>query len=543
MNRNKLWALLAAGALVGSLAACGNESDSSGAGGGEGEGGETASGAPWILGTTDVVTSVDPAGSYDFGSWNLQYNVFQQLMTVPPNGSEPEADLGDCAYDDPTTITCTLTEGATFSNGDELTSSDVLFSFQRNIEIADPNGSSVLLGSISNGDTDNPALADGAIETPDDTTVVFHLNQPDQTFMKILSSATTSIVNEDTFPIDDKLADDDIANMVGSGPYKLSQYKAGEQAVFEANESYEGSKTPKSAQVFVQYFNDPAPLKTAVETGDVDIAWRTLSPTDLNSIAEGGQAEVIRGNGSEFRYWVWQFSTPVGKDKAIRQSVAQLIDRQAIADNAYDGTVTPSYSIVPPGFGGQRDSFKEKYGEPSADAAKEILDAAGVQTPVKIKLGYPPEHYGPNAVDEATELADQLNASGLFDATIDDAAWEEYQTITKEGAYDLFILGWYPDFLDADNYLSPFIRDGGFFANNYSSEEVNKLLDQEIGETDETARNEQLGQLQDIVAEDVPLIPSWNGDNVAVANSSVSGVEETLDPTYIFRFWMISKEG
>ena len=295
--------------------------------------------------------------------------------------------------------------------------------------------------------------------------------------------------------------------------------------------------------MFVQYFSDAAPLKTAVEGGEVDIAWRTLSPTDLNSIADGGKAEVIEGGGSEFRYWVWQLSTDVGKDKAIRQSVAQIIDRQAISDNAYDGTVTPAYSIVPPGFGGQKDSFMDKYGEPNVDAAKQILDAAGVQTPVKIKLGYPPEHYGPNTVDEAAELADQLNASGLFEATTADAAWEEYQTITKEGAYDLFILGWYPDFLDADNYLSPFIRDGGFFANNYTNEEVNKLLDQEIGETDETARNEQIGELQDIVAEDVPLIPSWNGKNVAVANSSMTGVLDTLDPTYIFRFWMISKEG
>ncbi len=130
---------------------------------------------------------------------------------------------------------------------------------------------------------------------------------------------------------------------------------------------------------------------------------------------------------------MWQLSTDVGKDKAIRQSVAQIIDRQAISDNAYDGTVTPSYSIVPPGFGGQKDAFMEKYGEPNVDAAKQILDAAGVKTPVKIKLGYPPEHYGPNTVDEATELADQLNSSGLFDATTADAAWEEYQTITKEG--------------------------------------------------------------------------------------------------------------
>lgn len=543
MNRNKLWSLLAAGALVGSLAACG-DSDSSGAGGGDNGGDGGATGAAWILGTTDAVTSVDPAGSYDFGSWNIQYNIFQQLMTVPANGSDPEPDLAtSCDYDDPQTITCKLPDGAKFSNGDDLTSSDVLFSFQRNIQIADPNGSSVLLGSISNGDADNPDLADGAIETPDDTTVVFHLNQPDQTFMQILTSATASIVDEDTFPADDKLADDDIENMVGSGPFKLSQYKAGEQAVFEANDTYTGTKTPKSSQVYIQYFSDAAPLKTAVENGDVDIAWRTLSPTDLNSIEDGGKAEVIRGKGSEFRYWVFQFGTPVGKNKAIRQAVAQIIDRQAISDNAYDGTVTPSYSIVPPGFGGQKDSFKDKYGDPDVDKAKQLLDAAGVKTPIKIKLGYPPEHYGPNTVDEANELADELNSSGLFEASTQDAAWEEYQTLYKQNAYDLFILGWYPDFLDADNYLSPFVRDGGFFANGYSNEEVNKLLDKEIGETDEAARADEIGQLQDIVAEDVPLIPSWNGQNVAVANSSMQGVEDTLDPTYIFRFWLISKNG
>lgn len=538
MKRKKIWSLLAVSALVGSLAACGSDSsDDNGDGGGG-----AAGGAPWILGTTDVVTSVDPAGSYDIGSWNIQYNVFQQLMTVPANGTDPEPDLAEsCDYDDPQTITCKLPADATFSNGDALTSSDVLFSFQRNIEIADPNGSSVLLGSISNGDAKKPALADGAIETPDDTTVVFHLNQPDQTFMQILTSATASIVDEDTFPIDDKVADDDIDNMIGSGPFVLSQYKAGEQAVFEANDSYTGSKTPQSSQVFVQYFSDPAPLKNAVEGGQVDVAWRTLSPTDLSSIEDGGKAEVLRGKGSEFRYWVWQLGTAVGKNKAIRQSVAQLIDRQAIADNAYDGSVTPAYSIVPPGFAGQKDSFKDKYGEPDVDAAKQILEDAGVQTPIKIKLGYPPEHYGPNTVDEATELADQLNSSGLFDATIDDAAWEEYQTLYKQNAYDLFIMGWYPDFLDADNYLTPFVRDGGFFANGYSSDEVNSLLDKEIGETDEDARAEQIGQLQDIVAEDVPLIPSWNGQNTAVAGSSMEGVEDTLDPTYIFRFWMISK--
>ena len=533
--------LAAAGALAlaATLAACG--SDDGGGSGDSGGGGSAGGGSPWVLGTTETVTAMDPAGSYDFGSWNMQFNIFEQLVSIPAGADEPEGDAAEsCTYDDPTTVTCTLREGLKFSNGNDLTSSDVLFSFQRNIEIADPNGSSVLLGAISNGDEKNPGLADGAVETPDDQTVVFHLNQPDLTFMKVLSTATASIVDEDTFPAD-ALMDD--AEVIGSGPYMLSQYKPGEQGVLEVNPEYTGPREPQADQVFVKYFAEAGALKTAIETQQVDIAWRTLSPTDLTDLDGNSDVEVIRGEGSEFRYWVWQLENAVPKEKAVRQAVAQLMDRDAIAANAYDGTVTPSFSIVPPGFGGQKDSFEEKYGAPDVDAAKALLDEAGVKTPVSLTLGYTPTHYGPNAVDEATEFADQLNSSGLFDVKTDDAEWEEYQNLYKEGAYDLFILGWYPDFLDADNYLTPFVRDGGFYANGYSNDEVNTLLDQELGETDAAARDEQIGQLQDIVAEDVPLIPSWNGQNVAVATPAMSGVEETLDPTYIFRFWMISKEG
>ncbi|MGN6131984.1 MAG: ABC transporter substrate-binding protein, partial [Nocardioidaceae bacterium] len=193
MNRRRgLLALASAGAMVATLAACGGGNSGGGGGGGTG-----ASGGSWILGTTESITAMDPAGSYDMGSWNMQYNIFQQLVNIPPGGSDVQGDAAkSCDYDNPKTITCKLQPGLKFSNGDALTSSDVKFSFQRNIAIADPNGSSVLLGAITDSSNpDKPKLADGAIETPDDTTVVFHLNQPDQTFLKVLTTATASIVD------------------------------------------------------------------------------------------------------------------------------------------------------------------------------------------------------------------------------------------------------------------------------------------------------------------------------------------------------------
>jgi peptide/nickel transport system substrate-binding protein len=533
-----LLAVASAGLMVASLAACGSDS---GNGNGNGSENNASSGESWILGTTETVTAMDPAGSYDFGSWNLQYNIFEQLVSIPAGATDPQGDAADsCQYDDPQKITCTLRDGLKFSNGHDLTSSDVKFSFERNIAIADPNGSSVLLGSITDAtNPDKPKLADGAIETPDDTTVIFHLNKPDTTFLKVLTSATSSIVDEELFPADKLLADDQV---VGSGPYKLSQYKAGEQAVLEANDSYDGPRAPKAPQVFVQYFSDPAPLKQAIDSGQVDIAWRTLSPTDLNDLESSDNVDVIKGEGSEFRYWVWQLNNKVAKDKATRQAVAQIIDRDAIAKDSYDGTVKPSYSIVPPGFGGQKDSFKEAYGAaPDVEAAKKTLADAGIKTPVELTLGYTPTHYGPNAVDEATELQRQLEDSGLFDVQLKSAEWEQYQTIYKEGAYDLWQLGWFPDFLDADNYTSPFMVDGGFFQNHYSNEQVNKLVADEQASEDPEARAKDFTKLQQIAAEDVPFVPSWVGKNVAVYGPGVKGVEETLDPSYIFRFWVLTK--
>jgi peptide/nickel transport system substrate-binding protein len=527
---------VSAGLLAAALAGCGSGGSNGGGGAG---GGATGS---FILGTTDPVTAVDPAGSYDFGSWEIQYNIFQQLMHVPAGQSQPQPDAAkSCTYDNAKQITCKLRSGLHFSNGDALTSSDVKYSFERNIAINNPNGSAVLLGAITDSsDANHPKLAVGAIDTPNDTTVVFHLNQPDQTFMQVLTSATSSIVDEQVYPKDKLLPD---AKAIGSGPYVLSQYKAGEQAVYTANSKYQGPDTPKTRQIFVQYFNDPAPLKQAIDSDQIDIAWRTLSPTDLNDLSTNSNVNVIHGQGSEFRYWVWDLGTKAGKQLAVRQAAAQLIDRDAIAKNAYDGTVKPAYSIVPPGFGGQKDSFKQMYGaQPSVSKAKAILQKAGVKTPVPVRLGYTPTHYGPNTVDEADEFKSELNSSGLFKATVASAEWTQYQTLEKQGAYDLYILGWYPDYLDADDYLSPFIRDGGFYANHYHNAKVNKLLDAELATTNKAKRDQIFGQLQDIVAHDVPLIPSWNGQNVAVAGTDMQGVAATLDPTYIFRFWMISKK-
>src|SRR4051794_29734493 len=373
--RPKLVAVLGTGALAAVLAACGSSSSSNNTSTG-------ATGSPWILGTTDTVTALDPAGSYDLGSSTLEYNLYQTLVTVPPNSTKIVGDAAkSCTYDNPTTLTCTLNPDEKFSNGDPLTSSDVKYSFERAIKIQDANGAAIyLLGSITDTAKDGTVtLNKGAIETPDDQTVVFHLDHPDTTFQYVLTyPGAAAIVDEDAFPADKKLADDQV---IGSGPYKLSQYKAGEQAVLELNSNYTGPDPGKTPQVFVKYYSEPSALKLAAQNGEVDVAWRSLSPTDISALKNDSNVTVATGKGSEIRYWVWKVDGPVGKQLAIRQAAAQLIDREAIAKDAYDGTVDPLYSIVPPGYGGASQAFKTSYRAANPPPAQPKLPPPRPHTP------------------------------------------------------------------------------------------------------------------------------------------------------------------
>jgi peptide/nickel transport system substrate-binding protein len=428
------------------------------------------------------------------------------------------------------TYTCKIKSGLKFSSGDPLTSEDVKFSLDRMVKIADATGPYTLLGSLK------------SVEATDPTTVTMNLKKADSTFPFILTHNVAAIVPNEVYSATEKQPDDKI---VGSGPYKLDKYTPNQQAVFSINPEYNGPNKGKTPNFIVQYFEQASALKLAIEQGEVDIAYRSLSPTDLEALRNGGNGvKVVDGAGTEIRYAVFNVTKDPVKDVAVRKAVAQSIDREAIAQTVYKGTVTPLYSTVPGAFPGAKKSFEEAYGAGADTAkAKAILDEAGVQTPVKLDAWYTPTRYGDAEADMWTEIKRQLDGTGLFEVSLDSTEWDQYkEEAFSKGTYYMYGLGWFPDFPDADNYLTPFMRDGGFYANGYENKEVNDLLDEELAADDSAVREEAFGKIQDIQAEDVPVIPFWEGKQVAAVREGVEGVEKTFDPAFQFRFWVVTKK-
>ena len=508
---------------------------------------EETGGAPLTIGTTDKVTTLDPAGSYDNGSFAVQNQVFPFLMNTPYGSPDVEPDIAASAeFTAPTQYTVTLKPDLVWANGNALTSSDVKFSFDRQLAIAADNGPSSLLYNLE------------SVDTPDDTTVVFNLLAPDdQIFPQILSSPAGPIVDEESFSATELTSDDDIVKANAfAGQYVITSYDFNNLIGYKANPDYEGLLgAAKTDVVNVKYFADSSNLKLEVQEGGIDVAFRSLSATDIDDLRGNDKVKVVDGPGGEIRYITFNFDTqPFGattadadpaKSLAVRQAVADLVDREEIADQVYKGTYTPLYSYVPAGLTGANEALKGLYGDgdggPDVDKATATLTAAGITEPVELNLQYSNDHYGPSSGDEYALIKDQLESSGLFTVNLQTTEWVQYSKDRSSDVYPAYQLGWFPDYSDADNYLTPFFLTENFLKNHFVDQEVNDLILQQAVTVDPAARTALLEQIQDKVAAQLSTVPLLQGAQVAVTGTTVTGASDTLDASFKFRYAALAK--
>lgn len=514
---------IVAGLASGLLTGCGTDSGDSG-----------GKGSAVVMGMSDDVLATDPASGYDPGSWLLFNNVFQSLLSFPDGGTEPQPEAAkECSFQDTQTkvFSCTLQDGLKFSNGDSLTSEDVKFSFDRMLKINDDAGPAIMFPMLDK------------VETPDEKTVVFKLKVPDATFPSKIASGAGSIVDHRQYDADGLRED---GEAVGSGPYKLDSFGE-DEAVFSVNENYKGTAEVKNSGVTLKFFHgDQAALKKDLLDGKVDIAYRGLTASDIADVEQGDKdsgVKVVEGSSAEVQHLVFNVDDPVAGKLGVRQAIAHLIDRDALIRDVYEDTATPLYSIIPAGIAGHNTAFFDLYGaRPSRAKAAAALEDEGITGKVKLTLWSTPSRYGPATDQELKAIAEQLNDSGLFDAEVQSVAYDRYEKDIAAGKYGVYVKGWVPDYPDADNFTAPFFGDGNVLSNNYTNTTITgTLIPRTAAQSDRASTDDDFAKLQDIVAEQLPVLPVWQAKQYAVVRDGVYGLEYCLDASTVFRFWDLSK--
>lgn len=530
MNRKTLVLPALAGLLVPVLSACGNS-------GGTGE-----EARPIVVGTTDSLVAtddgpapLDPVQAYDVGSWNMLRGTLQTLMRIPRSGTQPVPEAArSCGFRDQRNeqYRCSLRSGLKFSNGHELTARDVKFSIDRMLTIDYPNGPVSLLNNIDK------------VETPNDSEVVFHLKKSDATFLQKLATPAGAIVDSEVYP---KNALYKGFDLVGSGPYELHAQHSGDRvtkAVFTKNPQYQGGIETHNDKIEMRFFKNSDAMERALRKGDIDLMSRSLAPDRIKGLekAESGGVTLTEMPGQEIRYLAFNTDDPAVSDKAVRQAMAQIVDRPALVRDVYEYTGDPLYSLVPTGLTGHINSFFNKYGAPSVEAARATLRKAGIDTPVKLTLAYTSDHYGATTAKEFKELRDQFNRSGLFDVTLKGVEWSKFRPAASDGAYPVYGMGWYPDFPDADNYIAPFTGEGNFLNSPYRNAEIDsRLIPATRGLVDRNAAADSFRRAQDILADEVPVLPLWQGKQYVAARDDITGVEWALNSSSVLQIWELGR--
>ncbi|MFF0515541.1 ABC transporter substrate-binding protein [Streptomyces sp. NPDC004250] len=495
-----------------------------------------------ILGTTDQLeysadtpSPLDPAAAYDIGAWNIMRNVFQTLLRPPRMaGGRPSPEAAEeCHFIDgkETEFSCTLRDGLQFSDGGPVTSKDVKYSIERVLRIKYAGGPYGLLENVS------------MVEEHDSRVIIFHLKRPDATFPYKLSTPVASIVSGKYYP-SSKLRKGFEAN--GTGPYTMkvnSKGNQGRSVRFIRNLKYKGTLAVRNTRIDLNIFKSAEDMSRALKKTEIDVATRSFTSIQVRDLQwrEDDTINVYQSPSLETRYLVFNSKNSAVAKKSVRQAVAQLINRSSIVQKVYPATGRELHSIIPAFMFGHVNSFSNKYGEPSVEKAKRLLAADRVETPVRLTLNYTTDHYGSATKQEFEEIRSQLDESGLFDVDIKGVGWSRFSTERLGKDYPVYGMGWFPDYSDADGFLSPFLGKRNDFENEPSSLIRDVLLPQAQRERNRAHAVDSLEAIQNSVADDVWFVPLWQGVQFVAAQNYVTGVELAVNSSSELQVWELRR--
>jgi len=503
------------------------------------------------VGTTDSVElTLDPAQAYDYFGWCILQQIAGTLVSVDP-GSTTGADfvpgLAESwnVSDDLTTWDFTLRQDISFPDGTEFNATHVKYTFYRAIGLIPtiPEGAPANLGYD---------LIINRTEVLSTYKARFYLNFPFSPFLGILACRASAIVDPKYAPMaqvnytaEDPRASTPVAFI---GPYYLSKWErvAGRDVEIRlgANPYYWNASSgyPKIGNVTFRFYGDPSTLRLAVESGDVDMAFRHISPIDVLDLEGNPNVKIWWGRGNFIQYLCFQQKRAPFNDTRVRVAVAAALNRTAMCETVFLGLADPLFSIIPPGILGHTEAF-QKLGEANYTLTRGLLAELGYNETNKLTfdLWYESSGHYPMSAEQALIYEEALEASGVISVTLKSADWSSYKANRNAEIMDAYAYGWYPDYIDPDDYS--FLYWAVWLHTNYDvvnpvpyTQQV-ALYNEARATTNLTQRVNIYAQIDSIAVEQCSVVPLYVSSAWAVTKPTIYGIY--LDITLDMRYWLI----
>lgn len=440
--------------------------------------------------------------------------------------------------DDGLSVTLNLVSGATFHDGEAITSEDVKFS----IETVKANHPfSTMYGPVT------------SVDTPDDLTVVINLEHPHPAILLAMSSALLPVIPEHIYNDgqDMKTHPRNNEDVIGSGPFKLGEYVPGESIILEKYEDFFIEGRPYLDRIVIKINPDNSSLILEMENGDIDLMpfmtqsrdiVRMTDNPDIN-ITDQGYAAVGAINWLAFNH-----RDEILSSKEVRQAIAYATDREFITQALHGGVSQPQYGPITASSPFATADI-EHY-DLDLDKANELLDAAGYPADADGNRFSLTVDFIPGPAEQQQNVAEYLKSQlAEVGIEIEVRAAPDFPTWAGRVSgndFDLtmdVLFNWGDPVIGVHrSYLSTNIVDGVIWSNTqaYANDRVDELLDLAGKATDDDERAAFYQEFQEIVADELPVywinsLPYHTASSLRVQNVPVSiwGTMAPMDEVYL----------
>ncbi len=471
-------------------------------------------------------------------------------------------------------VTLKVLDGVTWSDGEPLTADDVVFTWQW---VTNPENASVSAGVYA---------AIQSMEAVDAQTVqVFFADPNANWFEPFAGSAWGYVYPKHVLDVEDAKAAHDafLLNPTGTGPYKVDSFTPNDQVIYSINENYREADKPYFASVNLKGGGDAASAARAVlQTGDYDFAWNLqVEPDVLAELSQGGKGIVEVQPGTsveriEIQFADWRTETngqfaemstvnPIMGDKAVRQALNLAIQRDVISTQLYAGAPgEPPTANILTGIAAM--TSPNTSWEFNLEDAKKILDEAGwaqsgdvrakdgVNLEITFVTSINPVRQKEQAIIKQaldqlgfrTELR-QVDAAVYFDGSPGNDQninhfYNDLQMYTNNATTPIpiaYMIGWYTG-EDGANIAQMENDWNGQNYSRYQNADYDELFEQVRLETDIARAAEMFIQLNDIVIEDIAVLPIVNraASKHAISTTLVAGNVAPSD--FEYNYWNIA---
>ena len=435
-----------------------------------------------------------------------------------------------------------LRPGVKFHNGKSVKAQDFKWSIER---AANPKTASPVADTYLNDIVGALEYMDGkaeditGIKVVDDLTLQITIDAPKAYFLAKLTYPTAFVLDRDV--VESGGRSWWIGNAVGTGPFKLREYKIGERIVLEQNPLYH-RQVPKLDGIV---FNLAGGQSMAMyEAGEIDITGVGLFDLDtvLNPEEPLNKDLVIAPPGFSISYIGLNTSKPPFDDIKFRQALNHAVDKNLIATDVLADLVVPANGILPPGLPGYNEDLIGLQFD--VDLAKKLMSEskyADVSKRPRITITIPGTGGDPHMdLLVITEMWKQVLE---VEVEIQQVEWATYLDDLDKRKFQAFAgLGWSADYPDPQDFIDIlFYTDSGMNHGAYSNPEVDRLVEQARTDQDVVSRNALYQKAEEIIVNDAAWVPLWfSGERYALIKPHVKGYR--LTPMIIPKLLDVSLE-